>query len=106
MKIVFFETNAIDQRFLTHLLKAVGEPVFIPEALTEETVDQAADADVISVMVESQVTDKVIDKLKSANTSLPSQYAQNKIIQAFWITTNEKNRKLTNNPSHERNKVQ
>jgi len=65
MKIVFFETSAVDKKFLTELLEGISRPIFISEPLAENTAKDAADADIVSVMIESKITRGVIDKLKN-----------------------------------------
>ncbi len=62
MRIAFFETSSADQKYLASLLDG-HELFFTEEPLNEDTLDQAKNADVISVFIYSTVNQAVIEKL-------------------------------------------
>lgn len=62
MKIVFFETGLSEQKALKELLKE-HELSFYSEKLSEDNIDLAKDAEVLSVFINSMVGSKIIDAL-------------------------------------------
>lgn len=62
MKIVFFEVFQSEQEILKRLLPD-DEVSYFKEKLTEENVDKAKEAEVISVFINSEVTKNIIDGL-------------------------------------------
>jgi len=62
MKIVFFEVRPDEHTVLEKGLSG-NELIFLAESLTEETVHQAADADVISVFIYSKITKELLTKM-------------------------------------------
>ncbi len=65
--IVFFETSSDDQKSITEIL-AGQDLSFVEEKLTNETVAQAKDAEIVSVFVNSEVTKEIIDQLNAKKT--------------------------------------
>lgn len=62
MKIVFFETTDMEKEIFPSLV--VGQDlVFIEEKLTPENITQAADADILSVFINSEINKEAIDSL-------------------------------------------
>jgi len=66
MKIVVFEAEAWERRYLAKALKPLRAAVqFVPEPLTERTAAQAKGAAVVSVFIYSQLTKAVLRRLPS-----------------------------------------
>ncbi len=68
MHTVFFEANGTEQKGLEGLIAKTeafnGVKVdFVPEKLTEKNLDRAADANVISIFINSAINKDIIDKL-------------------------------------------
>jgi D-lactate dehydrogenase len=67
MKAVFFETAAWERRYLTQALKKDGLKVrYVTEPLTEKTLAEARDAEILSVFIYSRLTRPLINQLKKA----------------------------------------
>jgi len=62
MKIIFFEVPKAEQEFFKGVLSD-GEVSYFEEKLSEDNVEKAKDAEIISIFVNSEVDKNVIDKM-------------------------------------------
>ena len=62
MKITFFETFKAEQAILADSLQGL-QPVFYEEKLTIDNIDAAKDADIISIFINSEIDQGIIDAL-------------------------------------------
>ena len=71
MKVAFYEASPSDQAYLREKLSDNHEAVFSPEAISDDNISLAADADVLSTFIYSRVDERVarrIPKLKCVAT--------------------------------------
>lgn len=62
-KVVFFETTSFQKKYLSLKLKKNYQLEFVPEALSEDTLEFAEDAEVIGVFINSRIDEKVLKQL-------------------------------------------
>lgn len=96
MKISFFEVMPGEQESLTAQLPAGHEVQFFTEKLTSETVDKAAEAEVVSIFVNSEIHAPLIDQLPNLKLiatrsmgydHIDVEYARGKGIHVVNVTT-------------------
>ncbi len=93
MNIVFFETMPGEAELLTPLLPEGHTVSFSPDTLSLDTLSQAADADIISVFVKSEVRKPIIDALPNLKLITTRSMGFDHIDVAY---ANTKNIHITN----------
>ena len=96
MKIVFFEIPKAEQEFFTSVLKG-QDLAFFEQDFDEENVDLAKDADIISVFVNSEINQKMIDSLPNLKFITTRSTGFNHIDVEYCKT---KNIKVANVPCY------
>lgn len=96
MKIVFFETMAGEREAISAQLPPGHDATFVTEKLSDETISLAADADVISIFVKSELRQPLLDKLPHLKLiatrsmgydHIDTEYANQKGIKVGNVTT-------------------
>lgn len=70
MKIVFFETENWEADYLKNKLGGF-DASFVPEKLTEENIETAKNAEIVSTFIDSQLTKDVLEKLPNLKMIAP-----------------------------------
>ncbi|MDP3764095.1 MAG: NAD(P)-dependent oxidoreductase [bacterium] len=95
MKIAFFEVRPEEEIFTSALLKE--ECVFIKDKLTEENIDLAKNADIISIFINSKIDKEIIDSLPNLKLITTRSTGFDHIDVTY---AKEQGIKITNVPSY------
>lgn len=62
-RVVFFETTSFQKKYLSLKLKKNYDLDFIPEPLSQDTIEYAKDAEIVSIFINSRIDENVLSQL-------------------------------------------